>query len=92
MTKTLTALSVLMAVLLSCGVLSANPASAKSSNFMTEQEKMKSSYNAKQLAEETRKKALEKTHLEFKAKKDDSKKQIALEAMKKIDYIKKTKK
>lgn len=49
---------------------------------MTAQEKMKSSYNAKQMAEEIRKKALEKIHLESKAKKEDSKKQIALAAIK----------
>ncbi|MFM8658745.1 MAG: hypothetical protein ACKOCQ_02255 [Candidatus Nitrosotenuis sp.] len=92
MTKTLIVLSIFMVALLSCGVLSGNYAFAKPSSSITAQEKMKSSYNAKQLAEETRKKALEKTHLEFKAKKDDSKKQIALEAMKKLDYIKKYKK
>ena len=82
MTKTLTMLSIFMAVLLSCGILSGNYAFAKPSNSMTAQEKMKSSYNAKQMAEEIRKKALEKIHLESKAKKEDSKKQIALAAIK----------
>ncbi|AJZ76457.1 hypothetical protein [Candidatus Nitrosotenuis cloacae] len=73
-------LAVLMSVLLLCAG-SLGVAFAKSSKQnMSPEEKDKFIKNAKALAEDSRKKALEKTLKDSNAKKDNAKKQIALEA------------
>ncbi|MGQ0605549.1 MAG: hypothetical protein ACT4OD_01150 [Candidatus Nitrosotenuis sp.] len=85
MTKTIFVISILMSVMLFCAGASGNFAFAKTSNekgIMTPEEKKKFVKNAQALAEELRKKALEKIHNDSKAKKSDSKKQIALDAAK----------
>ena len=84
MEKTLLAFSIVMSALLFCGIVSGNYAAAKSYvDPKTILEKKKLADAAKKLAEDMRKKALEKMQQELKSKKDNSKKQIALEAIKK---------
>jgi hypothetical protein len=85
MTRIILVFSIVMSALLFCGIVSGNYALAKPyvDSAMFIKEKKKLADNAKQLAEETRKKILEKAKQELKLKKDNSKKQIALEAMKK---------
>lgn len=65
-----------MSVLLFNGVVFGNFASAESL------EKKKSTDNAKDLKQDARKKALEKIQQDLKAKKENSKKQLALAALK----------
>ena len=73
-------IAVLMSVLLLCAG-SLDVAFAKpSKQNMNSEEKKQFIKNAKALAEDSRKKALEKTLKDFNAKKDNAKKQIALEA------------
>lgn len=72
-------LAVLMSVLLLCAG-SLDVAFAKPSKNMSPEEKQQFIKKAKALAEDSRKKALEKTLKDFNAKKDNAKKQIALEA------------
>lgn len=86
MPKSLIVFSVLMSVLL---------ITSYSSNFVFAQSKTKiknissddkkNTSKAKVFADEMRKKVLEKYHNDYKSKKLDSKKQIALEAKKKLD-------
>jgi formate-dependent nitrite reductase cytochrome c552 subunit len=92
MSKTLVAFSIVLSVLLIAGV-SSNFAYAQTGkiNPVYINEEKKTSDMAKSFAEEMRKKALEKYHNDYKSKKEDSKKQIALEAKKKIDSKKLTK-
>ena len=74
-------LAVLLSVLLLCAVSIVDSAFAKpSKQNMSQEEKQQFIKNAKALAEDSRKKALEKTLKESNAKKDNAKKQIALEA------------
>lgn len=73
-------LAVLMSVLLLCAGLIVDSAFAKPSKNMSPEEKQQFIKNAKALAEDSRKKALEKTLKDSNAKKDNAKKQIALEA------------
>ncbi|WP_100181732.1 hypothetical protein [Candidatus Nitrosotenuis aquarius] len=86
MPKSLIVFSVLMSVLL---------ITSYSSNFVFAQsntkiknissDDKKNTSKAKVFADEMRKKVLEKYHNDYKSKKLDSKKQIALEAKKKLD-------
>ena len=83
--------SIVMSVLLITS-LSSNFAFAQTSIkiktvAMNDQKKI-SSDKAKAFADEMRKKVLEKFHNDYKSKKEDSKKQIALEAKKKLDSTK----
>ena len=73
-------LAILMSVLLLCAVSIVDSAFAKPSKNMSPEEKQQFIKNAKALAEDSRKKALEKTLKDSNAKKDNAKKQIALEA------------
>ena len=82
MERTLVMFSVLMSALLFCSSASGNFAFAKSSDIV---QKKKQIENARALAEELRKKALEKLEQELKTKQDVYKKQIALSAIKKQD-------
>ncbi|MEM2160808.1 MAG: hypothetical protein QXN55_07645 [Candidatus Nitrosotenuis sp.] len=92
MTKTILVFSIVMSVLLFCANLSGNHVFAKPSDAkpktITNLEEKKKINNAKSLAEELRQKMLEKIHQDYKSKKDNSKKQIALEAIKKLDTAK----
>ena len=84
MTKALFAVSIFAVTMLLCAGVSGNIAFAKpttdNSKKSTQSEKSKFVANAKALAEETRKKALEKIHKDSTTKKSDAKKQLALEA------------
>lgn len=84
MTRMLFAVSVFAATVLLFAGVSGNIAFAKPTltddSKSTQSEKNKFVANAKALAEETRKKALEKIHKDSTAKKSDAKKQLALEA------------
>lgn len=90
MTKTLIVFSILMSVLL-ITALSGNFVFAQTGKIKTSvvNEKKSTDSKAKAFAEEMRKKVLEKFHNDYKSKKEDSKKQIALEAKKKLDSYKK---
>lgn len=96
MTKTLLVFSIAMFVLLFCASVSGNYVSAKPSDTKlktaTNLEEKKKINSAKSLAEEMRQKMLEKMYQDHKSKKDNSKKQIALEAIKKLGSAKKIKK
>ncbi|MBM3904392.1 MAG: hypothetical protein FJ357_04600 [Thaumarchaeota archaeon] len=86
MSKTLVIFSVLMSVLLITSY-SSNFVFAQSNTkikSVTSDDK-KNTSKAKAFADEMRKKILEKYHDDYKSKKADSKKQIALEAKKKLD-------
>lgn len=85
MTKMLSVISVFAAAILLCAGVSGS-AFAKpsvkddSKTSISPSEKDKFVANAKALADETRKKALEKIHKDSITKKSDAKKQLALEA------------
>jgi hypothetical protein len=82
--------SILISVLLVCAGESGNFAFAKpyDQQIKITKEKTKLTEKAKALAEEARNKILEKTLKDSKSKKEDAKKQIALEAKKKLDIQK----
>jgi formate-dependent nitrite reductase cytochrome c552 subunit len=91
MSKTLVAFSIVLSVLLIMGV-SSNFVFAQTGKIKlvaANEEKKKTAEQAKAFAEEMRKKVLEKYHNDYKSKKDDSKKQIALDAKKKLNSSKK---
>jgi len=86
--------SIVMSVLLITS-LSSNFAFAQTGTkiktvAMNDQKKI-SGDKAKAFADEMRKKVLERFHNDYKSKKEDSKKQIALEAKKKMDSAKSSK-
>lgn len=89
MTKIILVFSIVMSMLLFCANMSGNYVFAKPSDIKlkttTNLEEKKKINSAKSLAEEMRQKMLEKIHQDYKSKKDNSKKQIALEAIKKLD-------
>jgi hypothetical protein len=89
MPKTLIVFSVLMSVLLITSY-SSNFVFAQSSTKIKNiaSDDKKNINKAKAFADEMRKKVLEKYHDDYKSKKLDSKKQIALEAKKKLDFKK----
>lgn len=93
MTRFLFAFSVLMSALLLCAGVSGNafakPSDGKIKNMSFDDQKKND--KTKALAEEIRKKALEKSLKDSKSKKDASKKQIALVAKKTLDYRKPSK-
>lgn len=93
MSKTLVVFSAVLSVLLIMS-MSSNFAFAQTGKIKlvaANEEKKKTSDMAKVFAEEMRKKVLEKYHNDYKSKKYDSKKQIALDAKKKLDSKKLTK-
>ena len=91
MSKTLSAFSIVLSVLLITS-MSNNFALAQTGKIKlvtANEEKKKTAENAKAFAEEMRKKMIEKYHNDYKSKKDDSKKQTALDAKKKLNSSKK---
>jgi formate-dependent nitrite reductase cytochrome c552 subunit len=91
MSKSIVAFSIVLSVLLIMGV-SSNFAFAQNGKIKlvaANEEKKKTVDKAKAFAEEMRKKVLEKYHNDYKSKKEDSKKQIALDAKKKLSSSKK---
>lgn len=87
MAKTLIVFSVLMSVLLITSLFG-NFVFAQNTKIKTiskNDEKKNTSDKAKAFADVLRKKILEKYHNDYKSKKEDSKKQIALDAKKKLD-------
>lgn len=89
MTKSVAVFSIILSALLFCASSSGNYAFAKQSVNETPQQKKTFAENSRALAEEMRKKALEKLAQDYKTKQDDLKKQLALDAKKKQDDLKK---